>query len=213
MDISDLIKNISNIITHIRPEIIYMNNRGDIHTDHQVAAKAIMSCVKSFRYPFIKRILMYECISETEMAPGFPENIFIPNVYSDITDYINEKIEIMKIYESELQIPPLPRSLDNIASLARFRVLPVEWNMQRHLCLLEKDFEKLGDIMKKIVLVGGGGHCKVIIDIIRSIAEYEITGITGKHNIGQGILGIPVIGDDEILKDLRNNGVTMPLFV
>ncbi|HHU17969.1 MAG TPA: acetyltransferase [Clostridiales bacterium] len=61
--------------------------------------------------------------------------------------------------------------------------------------------------MKKIVLVGGGGHCKVIIDIIRSIAEYEITGITGKHNIGQGILGIPVIGDDEILKDLRNNGV------
>lgn len=64
---------------------------------------------------------MYECISETEMAPGFPENIFIPNVYSDITDYINEKIEIMKIYESELQIPPLPRSLDNIASLARFR--------------------------------------------------------------------------------------------
>ena len=46
---------------------------------------------------------MYECISETEMAPGFPENIFIPNVYSDITDYINEKIEIMKIYESELQ--------------------------------------------------------------------------------------------------------------
>ena len=97
VDISDLIKNISNIITHIRPEIIYMNNRGDIHTDHQVAAKAIMSCVKSFRYPFIKRILMYECISETEMAPGFPENIFIPNVYSDITDYINEKIEIMKI--------------------------------------------------------------------------------------------------------------------
>ncbi|HEY8362209.1 MAG TPA: PIG-L deacetylase family protein [Tissierellaceae bacterium] len=121
VDISDLIKNISNVITFIRPEIIYMNNRSDIHTDHQVAAKAIMSCVKSFRYPFIKRVLMYECISETEMAPGFPENVFIPNVYSDITDFIDEKIEIMKIYESELQTPPLPRSLDNIKSLARFR--------------------------------------------------------------------------------------------
>lgn len=91
VDISDLIKNISNVITFIRPEIIYMNNRSDIHTDHQVAAKAIMSCVKSFRYPFIKRVLMYECISETEMAPGFPENVFIPNVYSDITDFIDEK--------------------------------------------------------------------------------------------------------------------------
>lgn len=121
VDISDLIEKISNVIMSIKPELIYMNNRSDVHTDHQIAAKAIMSCVKSFRYPFIKRVLMYECISETEMAPSFPENIFIPNVYSDITNYINKKIEIMKIYESEVQEIPLPRSLDNIRSLARFR--------------------------------------------------------------------------------------------
>jgi hypothetical protein len=53
--------------------------------------------------------------------PPLPENIFIPNVYSDISDFLNKKIQIMKIYESELQAPPLPRSIEAIQALARFR--------------------------------------------------------------------------------------------
>lgn len=121
IDFSELIGKVSNVINEIQPEIIYMNNRSDIHSDHQIAAKAIMSCTKSFRYPFIKKILMYECVSETEIAPALPESLFIPNVYSDITDFIDEKLEIMKIYESEMQETPLPRSLDNIKALARYR--------------------------------------------------------------------------------------------
>lgn len=121
VDFNVMITAISKVINHIKPQIVYMNNRSDIHTDHQIAAKAILSCTKSFRYPFIERILMYECISETEMAAPFAENIFIPNVYSDISNYIEKKIEIMKIYESELQNPPLPRSTENIKALARFR--------------------------------------------------------------------------------------------
>lgn len=121
LDFSTLISSISEIVNEIRPEVIYMINRSDIHTDHQVSAKAILSCTKSFRYPFIKKILMYECLSETEISPGLPENIFIPNVYSDITDFLDEKIEVMKIYESEIQQTPLPRSLENIKALARYR--------------------------------------------------------------------------------------------
>ncbi len=50
--------------------------------------------------------------------------------------------------------------------------------MQKLLCWLGKGFS--GDIMKKIVLIGGGGHSKVIIDIINSTKEYEIVGLTEK---------------------------------
>lgn len=121
VDFSIILEKISKVINTIKPELVYMNNRSDIHTDHQIAAKAIMSCTKSFRYPFIKKILMYECISETEIAPNLPENLFSPNVYSDITEFIDKKLEIMEIYDSEIQTPPLPRSLDNIKSLARYR--------------------------------------------------------------------------------------------
>lgn len=121
VEFNELLTDISEVINHIRPDIVYMNNRSDIHTDHQVAAKAIISATKSFRYPFIKKIMMYECISETEIMPPFPENMFIPNVFSDITDFLEEKLEIMKIYSSELQPVPSPRELENIKALARYR--------------------------------------------------------------------------------------------
>jgi len=121
VNLSDLITAIASVIRTIEPIVIYTVNRSDIHTDHQIVARAVMSATKSFRYPFIKRVLMYECLSETEVMPPLPEYIFIPNVYSDISNFMDKKIEIMKIYESELQESPLPRSVEVIKALAQFR--------------------------------------------------------------------------------------------
>lgn len=59
---------------------------------------------------------------------------------------------------------------------------------------------------KKIVLLGAGGHCKVIIDIIKSTNEYEIIGITDK-NIKGALTGVPIIGDDSTLEELYKSGV------
>lgn len=61
--------------------------------------------------------------------------------------------------------------------------------------------------MKKIVLVGGGGHCKVIIDIIKSTNEYEIVGVTDNNKIGEKLLDVPIIGNDDILPELFKSGV------
>lgn len=64
---------------------------------------------------------MYECISETEFAPALPEKAFIPNYYVDVSEFMDEKIDIMSIYESELGDHPFPRSNRNIKALATFR--------------------------------------------------------------------------------------------
>lgn len=61
--------------------------------------------------------------------------------------------------------------------------------------------------MKKIVLIGGGGHSKVIIDIIKSNNDFEIVGITEKNSMLKKINGIPILGDDSILDKLFNQGV------
>ncbi|MBU3161217.1 acetyltransferase [Clostridium frigoris] len=62
--------------------------------------------------------------------------------------------------------------------------------------------------MEKIVLVGAGGHCKVIIDIIKSVGKYDIIGVTDTTFRGEKlVLDIPIIGDDSILKKLYNDGV------
>jgi len=116
-----MIPQISGLFNEIKPEVIYVMNRSDAHSDHRVTFDAVVACTKSFRYPFIKKVLMYECISETEFAPALPERVFQPNYFVDVTNYFDKKIEIMKVYESELGEHPFPRSIRNIEALAVFR--------------------------------------------------------------------------------------------
>jgi LmbE family N-acetylglucosaminyl deacetylase len=116
-----MVPDISYIFSEVKPEIIYTLNRSDAHSDHRVIFDAVMACTKSFRYPYIKQILMYECISETEFAPALSEKAFLPNYFVDITNYIDKKNEIMKVFESEIAEHPFPRSLENIKALAHFR--------------------------------------------------------------------------------------------
>jgi LmbE family N-acetylglucosaminyl deacetylase len=117
----ELVEKISNVIKTIKPSILYIPFKDDVHTDHQVVFKARWSASKSFRYPFIKRVLMMETISETDYAVPTQSSWFIPNVFVDITDYMDKKIEIIKIYEKELGMHPFPRNIDNIKSLATYR--------------------------------------------------------------------------------------------
>lgn len=120
-DLNDLIGKISKVFLDTKPEIIYVMNRSDAHSDHRITFNAVMACTKSFRYPFIREVLMYECISETEFAPALPEKVFIPNCYIDISDQMEEKLQLMNIYASEMGSHPFPRSSKNIEALAIFR--------------------------------------------------------------------------------------------
>ena len=91
----------------------------DVHTDHQIVAKAMNTFSKWFRYPYIKKFIAYETISETNF--NFTEVNFSPNLFIDITKEIKDKINIMKIYKSEISTHPFPRSAKSIESLAAFR--------------------------------------------------------------------------------------------
>lgn len=118
---TELISKISNVVINVKPSTIYLPFKSDIHSDHRKIFEASYSCTKSFRYSFIKRIYMMETLSETEFAPSTKEDSFIPNVFIDITEFIEKKIEIMKIFQSELAEHPFPRSEKNLKALATFR--------------------------------------------------------------------------------------------
>ncbi|MBU1659476.1 acetyltransferase [bacterium] len=58
--------------------------------------------------------------------------------------------------------------------------------------------------MKEIILVGGGGHCKSVIDVIEQEGKYKIAGIVDKKEfLARDVLGYKIIGCDEDLPDLR----------
>lgn len=62
-------------------------------------------------------------------------------------------------------------------------------------------------MIKKILLIGGGGHCKSVLDSILQLKEYSEIGIIDKtENIGGTILEIPIIGCDNDLSELYHAG-------
>jgi sugar O-acyltransferase (sialic acid O-acetyltransferase NeuD family) len=57
--------------------------------------------------------------------------------------------------------------------------------------------------MRKIILVGGGGHCESCIDVVKAEDKFEIAGIVDtKKKLGKKVLGCEVIACDEDLPKL-----------
>ncbi|WP_414838647.1 acetyltransferase [Carnobacterium sp. TMP28] len=62
--------------------------------------------------------------------------------------------------------------------------------------------------MKKLLLIGGGGHCKSIIDSLNQSTEYDIIGILDTPNkLGTLISGIKVIGVDSEMQSWFDKGI------
>jgi sugar O-acyltransferase (sialic acid O-acetyltransferase NeuD family) len=60
---------------------------------------------------------------------------------------------------------------------------------------------------EKVILLGSGGHAKVIIDILLKKNEYEIAGILDKDQKTSDIFGIPILGGDELLCKIFTDGI------
>ena len=62
--------------------------------------------------------------------------------------------------------------------------------------------------MNKLILVGGGGHCKSCIDVVEQACEYEITGVLDvPEKVGQKILGYEIIGSDDDIEKYAKQDV------
>jgi len=60
----------------------------------------------------------------------------------------------------------------------------------------------------RLVIFGGGGHGKVIIDLVRALGTYQLVGVLDDHlHPGTLILGVPVLGGSEALPRLYEQGV------
>ena len=123
LPLAEMIERIRDVIAEVRPEVVYLVHGGDVNSDHYVVFTATMSVLKTFymRKWGVRRILSYETLSSTEAAPPQSYRAFVPNVYRDITPYIERKVEIMGLYESESHPDPMPRGPSAIRALARYR--------------------------------------------------------------------------------------------
>lgn len=119
----ELMDALRDVVREVRPEIVYVTHSGDAHAEHTITFDALMSVLRSFhlRELGVRRILTYETISSTDAAPPLPARAFLPQVFVDVSDHLERKLEIMALYETEAQADPLPRGPSAIRALARAR--------------------------------------------------------------------------------------------
>jgi UDP-perosamine 4-acetyltransferase len=57
-----------------------------------------------------------------------------------------------------------------------------------------------------VVVIGGGGHAKVVIEVLRA-DRWPLVGVLDPHIEASDVLGVPVLGGDEQLPALRQAGI------
>ena len=116
----DVTQSVEKRISEVEPEIIYTHHIGDLNVDHQVTHKAVMTACRPQPGFCVKEIYAFEVLSSTEwQTPG--QLPFIPNVFVEITDYIEIKKQVLGAYSEEMRQSPHSRSIENAVRLNALR--------------------------------------------------------------------------------------------
>jgi len=115
----DVIKIIEKLVEELQPQVIYTHHGGDLNIDHVVLHRAVLTATRPMASHPVKEIYTFEVPSSTEWAFGQFQPAFRPNVFVDISDTLETKIQAMQIYESEARLFPHPRSPDALRAIAQ----------------------------------------------------------------------------------------------
>jgi LmbE family N-acetylglucosaminyl deacetylase len=105
----DINKKLEEIIEKYRPEIVYTAPKNDLNLDHQMVFNSTLVACRP--KSGVKQILCYEIQGNTKVP-------FAPNVFENIEKEFPYKIKGFKMYESEIEEFPNPRSIAAIENLA-----------------------------------------------------------------------------------------------
>lgn len=136
--IVDLNSEFVRVVNTVKPDIAFIPHKGDMHKDHFVVSHCAMVAMRPIGEQIVKEIYAYETLSETEWNIPSVENAFIPNVWIDVSDYIETKLKAMSCYKSQLMQPPHPRSIEIIKSLSVVRGSTVNVSHAESFMLIRK---------------------------------------------------------------------------
>lgn len=109
VDNRELILKIEEVICQVKPDIVFLNYRDDIHQDHRAASNAGISATR-----YIKQVLFYE----VPTSQNFTADIFV-----DVTDILPDKLKLIKAHVSQVAKTGVDKLsiLESVTSCANFR--------------------------------------------------------------------------------------------
>lgn len=108
-DNRELILKIEEAVYKSKPDIVFLNYTDDVHQDHRAASQAGVSATR-----YIKEVLFYE-VPTTQN--------FIPDIFIDIQDVLNDKLALLKLHASQVDRTRIANLtiLESTMSCANFR--------------------------------------------------------------------------------------------
>jgi len=112
----DIVKKIEKIKNKIKPDTIFTHYRNDLNIDYRKTFEAVLTAARPMEDETVKTIYSFEILSSTEW--NYPTTLS-PNVFFDISNYLDKKIDSMNCYKAELRDFPHPRSVETISNNAK----------------------------------------------------------------------------------------------
>jgi LmbE family N-acetylglucosaminyl deacetylase len=114
----EVVKLVEELVARFRPEVIYTHHPGDLNVDHGVVHRAVLTATRPVAGQCVRDIYAFEVPSSTEWAFQRLEPSFRPNVFVDITETLETKIEALACYDTETRKFPHPRSAEALRAIA-----------------------------------------------------------------------------------------------
>lgn len=109
------------VVSEIKPDEVYIPHIGDMQKDHQMVVDAAMVALRPKYTHKVRKIYAYETMSETGWNVPNVQNEFIPNVFVDISEYLDKKKEALAMYTTQVSTFPDARSVEAVEALAKYR--------------------------------------------------------------------------------------------
>lgn len=116
----DVVQPLEKIILKLTPQIIYTHHHGDLNIDHRITHQAVMTACRPIPGNTVLEIYGFEALSSTEWATPQQEP-FVPNVFVDISEYLDVKLKALKAYKIEMRPAPHSRSIEHAEILSKHR--------------------------------------------------------------------------------------------
>jgi Uncharacterized proteins, LmbE homologs len=105
-------------IERFRPTLILTHNSAEVNVDHSTTFQAVENACRPTVAWTPKNILCFEIVCSGNWTL---DTVFKPNLYVDISEFWDQKMEAWHCYAAEARPFPFPRSDTGLETLARFR--------------------------------------------------------------------------------------------
>jgi LmbE family N-acetylglucosaminyl deacetylase len=112
---------IDRLVSTVCPQLVFLPFGHDMHKDHRLVFESALVALRPMTARSVVDILCYETLSETNWnMPGGTDS-FTPNVFVDISEFLESKLRAARAYASQMRAFPHERSIEAISYLARLR--------------------------------------------------------------------------------------------